>query len=115
MSWPSPDGGHHRDRPLLIDPVRHAPRAIEIHGLRKSYGDLEVVRDISFAVAAGEVFCLLGPNGAGKTTTTEILEGYRCPQRRQVRVLGHDPGTRRARAARARRHRAAGIAASRPS
>ena len=52
--------------------------AIEIDGLRKAYGDVEAVRDISFSVAAGEVFCLLGPNGAGKTTTTEILEGYRA-------------------------------------
>jgi ABC-2 type transport system ATP-binding protein len=49
---------------------------IEIDGLRKAYGDVEAVRDISFSVAAGEVFCLLGPNGAGKTTTTEILEGH---------------------------------------
>ena len=53
-------------------------QAIEINGLRKAYGELEAVRDISFSVAAGEVFCLLGPNGAGKTTTTEILEGYRA-------------------------------------
>ena len=66
-------------------------QAIEIHGLRKAYGDLEAVRDISFSVAAGEVFCLLGPNGAGKTTTTEILEGYRARSGGEVRVLGHDP------------------------
>jgi ABC-2 type transport system ATP-binding protein len=65
--------------------------AIEINGLRKAYGDLEAVRDISFSVAAGEVFCLLGPNGAGKTTTTEILEGYRARSAGDVRVLGHDP------------------------
>ena len=49
------------------------------------------MRDISFSVAAGEVFCLLGPNGAGKTTTTEILEGYRARSAGEVRVLGHDP------------------------
>ena len=66
-------------------------QAIEINGLRKAYGDLEAVRDISFSVAAGEVFCLLGPNGAGKTTTTEILEGYRARSAGKVRVLGHDP------------------------
>ena len=45
--------------------------------LRKSYGELEAVRGVSFEVARGEVFCLLGPNGAGKTATVEILEGYR--------------------------------------
>jgi ABC-2 type transport system ATP-binding protein len=66
-------------------------QAIEINGLRKAYGDVEAVRDISFSVAAGEVFCLLGPNGAGKTTTTEILEGYRARSAGEVRVLGHDP------------------------
>ena len=65
--------------------------AIEINGLRKAYGDVEAVRDVSFSVAAGEVFCLLGPNGAGKTTTTEILEGYRARSAGEVRVLGHDP------------------------
>jgi ABC-2 type transport system ATP-binding protein len=65
--------------------------AIEINGLRKAYGDVEAVRDVSFSVATGEVFCLLGPNGAGKTTTTEILEGYRARSAGEVRVLGHDP------------------------
>jgi ABC-2 type transport system ATP-binding protein len=65
--------------------------AIEVHDLRKSYGDLEAVRGISFEVAAGEVFCLLGPNGAGKTTSVEIMEGYRLPDSGGVSVLGHDP------------------------
>jgi ABC-2 type transport system ATP-binding protein len=65
--------------------------AIEMHGLRKAYGDVEAVRGLSFTVAPGEVFCLLGPNGAGKTTTTEILEGYRARSAGDVRVLGHDP------------------------
>ena len=51
--------------------------AVEVRDLRKSYGEVEAVRGVSFEVARGEVFCLLGPNGAGKTTTVEILEGYR--------------------------------------
>ena len=51
--------------------------AISVHGLRKTYGELEAVRGIDFEVQRGEVFGLLGPNGAGKTTTVEILEGYR--------------------------------------
>jgi ABC-2 type transport system ATP-binding protein len=65
--------------------------AIEVTGLVKRYGELEAVRDASFEVATGEVFCLLGPNGAGKTTITEILEGYRTPSSGEVRVLGLDP------------------------
>jgi ABC-type transport system involved in cytochrome c biogenesis ATPase subunit len=66
-------------------------RAIDVHDLRRSYGELEAVRGISFRVAPGEVFCPLGPNGAGKTTTTEILEGCRTRTAGDVRLLGFDP------------------------
>src|SRR6056297_1336982 len=65
--------------------------AISVSGLRKSYGDREVVRDVSFDVAAGECFGLLGHNGAGKTTTIEILEGYLARDAGSVSVLGTDP------------------------
>src|SRR5437588_10203889 len=65
--------------------------AIEVRDLRRSYGELEAVRGVSFEVARGEVFCLLGPNGAGKTTTVEILEGYRTRTAGDARVLGMDP------------------------
>jgi ABC-2 type transport system ATP-binding protein len=65
--------------------------AIEVSDLRKSYGDVEAVRGLSFDVPRGEVFGLLGPNGAGKTTTVEILEGYRRRSGGEVRVLGEDP------------------------
>lgn len=65
--------------------------AIEVRGLRKSYGELEAVRGIDFEVQQGEVFGLLGPNGAGKTTTVEILEGLRARTAGDVKVLGHDP------------------------
>jgi ABC-2 type transport system ATP-binding protein len=65
--------------------------AIEVRGLRKSYGQLEAVRGIDLRIAAGEVFALLGPNGAGKTTTAEILEGHRTRSAGEVAVLGHDP------------------------
>jgi ABC-2 type transport system ATP-binding protein len=68
--------------------------AIEVNDLRKSYGDVEAVRGVSFAVERGEVFGLLGPNGAGKTTTVEILEGYRRRSAGDVSVLGQDPESR---------------------
>jgi ABC-2 type transport system ATP-binding protein len=69
-------------------------RVVEVRDLRKSYGDVEAVRGISFHVDHGEVFAMLGPNGAGKTTTTEILEGYRTRSAGDVTVLGHDPAKR---------------------
>jgi ABC-2 type transport system ATP-binding protein len=68
-----------------------AEAAIEIRGLRKSYGDVEAVRGIDLNVPEGGVFALLGPNGAGKTTTVEILEGYRTRDAGEARVLGQDP------------------------
>ena len=65
--------------------------AIEVRGLRKSYGGVEAVKGIDLHVMKGEVFALLGPNGAGKTTTVEILEGHRDRTAGQVSVLGYDP------------------------
>jgi ABC-2 type transport system ATP-binding protein len=68
-----------------------AGSVIDVRGLRKSYGDIEVVRGIDLNVRRGEVFAFLGPNGAGKTTTVEILEGYRERSGGEVAVLGSDP------------------------
>jgi ABC-2 type transport system ATP-binding protein len=65
--------------------------AIQVSGLKKSYGRREVLHGVSFRVDGGEVFALLGPNGAGKTTTVEILEGYRDRDEGDVLVLGDDP------------------------
>ena len=66
--------------------------AISVTGLRKTYGSLVAVGDLSFEVRAGEVYALLGHNGAGKTTTIEILEGHRERTSGEVSVLGMDPG-----------------------
>jgi ABC-type glutathione transport system ATPase component len=70
------------------------PAAITVAGLRKSYGSVQAVRDVSFSVRRGEIVALLGPNGAGKTTTVEILEGFRARDGGAVEVLGLDPGDR---------------------
>jgi ABC-2 type transport system ATP-binding protein len=70
------------------------PPVVTVSGLRKSYGSLVAVDDVSFAVEEGEIFGLLGPNGAGKTTTMECVEGVRRPDAGDIRVLGQDPGAR---------------------
>jgi ABC-2 type transport system ATP-binding protein len=70
------------------------PTVISVAGLRKSYGQVHAVRDVSLTVRHGEIFALLGPNGAGKTTTLEILEGFRRRDGGVAEVLGLDPGER---------------------
>src|SRR5579862_6712167 len=69
--------------------------AVEIAHLRKTYGALTAVDDISFTVAEGEIFGILGPNGAGKTTTVECAVGLRTPDSGTIRLLGLDPRTDR--------------------
>jgi ABC-2 type transport system ATP-binding protein len=65
--------------------------AVQVRGLRKTYGQVVAVDDVDLDITRGEVFALLGPNGAGKTTTVEVLEGYRRRDAGQVSVLDHDP------------------------
>ncbi|MDW7982670.1 MAG: ABC transporter ATP-binding protein [Thermomicrobium sp.] len=64
---------------------------IDVRGLRKTYGTVVAIDDVSFQVEEGEIFGIIGPNGAGKTTTIECLEGLRRPDGGMVRVLGRDP------------------------
>lgn len=64
---------------------------ISVEGLRKSYGALAVVKDLSLTINQGEIFAILGPNGAGKTTTVEILEGFRTADSGAISVLDTDP------------------------
>jgi ABC-2 type transport system ATP-binding protein len=69
--------------------------AVEITHLRKTYGTLVAVDDVSLSVDGGEIFGILGPNGAGKTTTVECAIGLRNPDAGTVRLLGLDPRTDR--------------------
>jgi ABC-2 type transport system ATP-binding protein len=64
---------------------------IEVSGIRKTYGAIVAVSDVSFEVGEGEIFGLIGPNGAGKTTTMECVEGVRRPDRGAISILGLDP------------------------
>jgi ABC-2 type transport system ATP-binding protein len=65
--------------------------AVQVRGLRKSYGSLLALAGVDIEIRRGEVFGLLGPNGAGKTTLVEILEGHRKRDAGEVSVLGFDP------------------------
>ncbi len=59
---------------------------IEIQNLRKSYGEVEVLKGLNFTINQGEILGLLGPNGAGKTTTMRILTCYLEPTAGDIRV-----------------------------
>jgi ABC-2 type transport system ATP-binding protein len=65
-----------------------APLALEVRGLRKTFGTVVAVDGLDLEVRVGECFGLLGPNGAGKTTTIEICEGLQEPDTGDVIVLG---------------------------
>jgi len=69
--------------------------AIEIVGLRKSFGEQRVLDGIDLRVQAGTVFALLGPNGAGKTTLINILSTLVTPDEGTASVAGHDVTTDR--------------------
>lgn len=64
---------------------------IQVSGIRKAYGSIVAVDEVSFDVHDGEIFGLIGPNGAGKTTTMECIEGLRTPDLGTISVLGLDP------------------------
>ncbi|WP_455351569.1 amino acid ABC transporter ATP-binding protein [Streptomyces sp. SYSU K217416] len=64
--------------------------AIEIHGLHKSFGDVEVLRGIDFTVASGEVVCVIGPSGSGKSTLLRCVNLLEEPTRGTVTVGGID-------------------------
>src|SRR5690349_12728251 len=106
MSWAGHDGRHcwawSRPTTLLVmtsTPLtervpgagaRPVP-ALELVGLRKSFGDVRAVSGVDLVVHRGEVVALLGPNGAGKSTTVDLLLGLTTPDAGAAHVFGDTP------------------------
>ena len=67
-----------------------AEAMIKVENLRKRFGPIVAVDDISFEVSKGEVLGLLGPNGAGKSTTIRMITSFLQPDSGQASVCGHD-------------------------
>jgi len=64
---------------------------IVVNNLKKSFGDVKAVNDVSFEARDGEITGLLGPNGAGKTTTLRMLYSLLPPDAGEIRIDGLDP------------------------
>lgn len=64
--------------------------AVSLQNVHKVYNNLPVVNDLSFTIAAGEMFGLLGPNGAGKSTTIRMLTTLTKPSQGRIEVAGFD-------------------------
>jgi ABC-2 type transport system ATP-binding protein len=69
-----------------------AAQPVVVEGVSKRFGRVEVVRDLSFEVRAGEVLGFLGPNGAGKTTMMRMLLDIIRPDSGRIAVFGGRPG-----------------------
>ncbi|MDY0171223.1 MAG: ABC transporter ATP-binding protein [Thermoguttaceae bacterium] len=63
---------------------------LQVHGLKKRFGDVQAVAGVDFAIEEGEVFGFLGPNGAGKTTTINLLTGLARPDVGTIHIAGID-------------------------
>jgi len=63
-------------------------KAVSVKNIRKNFGKVEAVRDVSFEVAPGEIFGMLGPNGAGKTTSIRIMLDIFKSNNGEVSILG---------------------------
>jgi branched-chain amino acid transport system ATP-binding protein len=61
---------------------------LQVSGIDAWYGDVQILRDLSLAVAAGEVLCMLGRNGAGKTTTLKAIMGLVPVRSGSIRLDG---------------------------
>ena len=77
-------------RPQLLEDSTGSAHIIEIKGLNKSFGDLQVLYDITFYIRNNEFLTLLGPSGCGKSTTLRILAGFESADSGVVNFEGHN-------------------------
>ncbi|MFS0732049.1 amino acid ABC transporter ATP-binding protein [Microbacterium sp. 1P10UB] len=78
----------HTDDPLAPPPVTDGGELLAAQGIRKSFGDTEVLRGIDLELTRGEVLVLIGPSGSGKTTVLRALNGLETPDAGTIRVDG---------------------------
>src|SRR5256885_13032298 len=64
--------------------------AIALEAIRKRFGQVTAVNDVSLAIAEGEFFSLLGPSGCGKTTTLRMIAGFDVPDEGRILLQGRD-------------------------
>ena len=73
-----------------VDPAEERPAALSVEGVRKTYGGLVAISDLTFEVPEGSVFGIVGPNGAGKSTLLSVMSGGDESDRGKIRILGQD-------------------------
>jgi Cu-processing system ATP-binding protein len=85
----------------VVEPPAHPPLmqatgpvVVAMEGVRRTFGRVEAVKDVSFTLSAGETVALIGHNGAGKTTLMKLMLGLIRPTAGEVRVMGADPASR---------------------
>jgi branched-chain amino acid transport system ATP-binding protein len=66
------------------------PPVLELRNVSKRFGGLRAVREVSFAMDAGEILFIIGPNGAGKTTVFNLISGFLHPDEGSIVFQGHD-------------------------
>ena len=86
---PAPDRPADAPRPAGAAAAPPAPPALSVSGIRKRFGQREVLHGIDFALAPAEFVALLGPNGAGKSTLFQILTGLYAADGGEVAIGGH--------------------------
>jgi polar amino acid transport system ATP-binding protein len=74
--------------------VRDVTKVLDVVGVSKRFGDLEVLRDISFQVQKGETVCVLGPSGSGKSTLLRCINWLERPDAGQIYLNGREIGLR---------------------